>query len=94
MKRSTFLQAASLFTAAAIVQYPATVQACAVCMGADSHTGEALNGAIFLMLGFLGLIFSGIAAVVVSFIRRARTPLPPHTQFTQPFPQTSTDPLS
>jgi hypothetical protein len=45
-------------------------QACAVCMGADFDTGEAINGAIFLMLGFLAAMFIGIGAVAFSFYRR------------------------
>lgn len=46
-------------------------QACPMCMGgADSNNGPALNGAIFLMLGCLGLMFSGIGAVAYGIWRR------------------------
>lgn len=45
-------------------------QACTVCMGADYETGEAINGAIFLMLGFLACMFMGIGAVAFSIYRR------------------------
>lgn len=44
--------------------------------GPDSKSGPALNGAIFFMLGMLGLVFSGIGAVIYQFVRRARNPLP------------------
>ncbi len=82
MKRST-ISRVLLVIAAMVAAHPLSAKACAVCMsGADSHNGEALNGAIFLMLGFLGAIFSGIGAVAYSIFRRSRTPLPPHSQFT------------
>ena len=46
-------------------------QACPMCMGAaDSSNGPALNGAIFLMLGCLGAMFTGIGAVAYGFWRR------------------------
>jgi hypothetical protein len=69
----------------ASVAHPTTTRACAMCMGgADSHNGAALNGAIFLMLGLLVAMFSAIIAVAVSFVRRARNPLAPHVEFTDP----------
>lgn len=47
--------------------------ACATCIGQDGQvTVMAANGAVFVMLGALILVFSTILAVVISFIRRAR----------------------
>lgn len=47
------------------------IQACTICMGAaDEPKGPALNGAIFFMLGCLGVMFSGIGAVAYSIWRR------------------------
>ena len=46
-------------------------RACPMCMGgADAANGPALNGAIFLMLGCLGVMFTGIGAVAYGFWRR------------------------
>lgn len=54
--------------------HPTAVQACAMCFGgnADPRTGEALNGAIFLMLGCIGGMLGLITAVGISFVRRSR----------------------
>jgi hypothetical protein len=53
--------------------HPSAAQACAMCYGAvDPHTGEALNGAIFLMLGCVGGMLGLIVAVGISFVRRSR----------------------
>ena len=47
--------------------------ACATCIGQDGQvTVMAANGAVFVMLGALILVFGTILAVVISFIRRAR----------------------
>jgi hypothetical protein len=73
MKRSATFKALGVLAAVALVQIPHSAQACAMCMGApDNHTGEALNGAIFLMLGCIGAMMLGIGAVAYSFVRRAR----------------------
>ena len=59
-----------------------------MCMGgADSHNGQALNGAIFFMLGMLGVVFAGVGGVVYSMVRRARNPLPPHVQLVASLPE-------
>lgn len=50
------------------------LQACSVCMGAsDGLTASAANGAIFLMLGFVGTILAAIASFVIYLARRARS---------------------
>lgn len=46
-------------------------RACAVCMGADENTGEALNGAIYIMLGCIFTMLALISAVGISLVRRA-----------------------
>jgi hypothetical protein len=90
MRSSFIVRGPVLLAALALIQYPAAARACAVCMGADSHNGEALNGAIFFMLGIL----AGIAAVVFSIARRARRPVPEHAEFTNPFQPPADEPLS
>lgn len=48
-------------------------QACATCIGQSGQvTVLAANGAVFVMLGALMLVFGVIFAIVVTFIRRAR----------------------
>jgi hypothetical protein len=47
--------------------------ACATCIGQDGQTTTlAANGAVYVMFATLALVFTGIAAVVLSFVRRAR----------------------
>jgi hypothetical protein len=69
-----------LLVALGMILGSGSAQACPMCMGADSTTGPALNGAIFFMLGILATVFAGIAAVVFSFWRRAKSPPPPHVE--------------
>ena len=50
-----------------------TTAACATCINQDGGTDVvAANGAVFVMIGALAIIFLGIMAVLYSFIRRAR----------------------
>lgn len=50
-----------------------TTTACATCINQDGGTDVvAANGAVFVMIGALALVFLGIMAVLYSFIRRAR----------------------
>ncbi|MHA3771103.1 hypothetical protein ACXR0O_06135 [Verrucomicrobiota bacterium sgz303538] len=60
-----------------------SAQACGVCMGQTdgSQVGGAINGAIFVMLGFLGLMLAGISGVAFSLWRRAKNTLPQHLEF-------------
>ena len=47
--------------------------ACATCINTEDSTGVvAANGAVFVMMGALGVIFLMIAGVLVSFVRRAK----------------------
>ena len=55
--------------------------ACTVCMGSRGGLlAEAANGAIFLMLGILFVVFSGFIAGGMILVRRGRRPLPEHYQ--------------
>lgn len=50
-----------------------TTTACVTCINQDGGADVvAANGAVFVMIGALGVIFLGIMAVLYSFIRRAR----------------------
>jgi len=58
--------------------------ACSVCMGSNgvvpdaggSDLGGAINGAIFVMLGLIGTVLTGISAVAYSLYKRANAALP------------------
>jgi hypothetical protein len=64
---------------------PATSIACGVCMGQTdgSQIGGALNGAIFVMLAFLGSMLAGISGVAFSIWRRSKNPLPSHLELAE-----------
>ena len=49
--------------------------ACTVCMGADNDVGEAVNGAIFLMLGCIGTMLAGLMGFAFYLMKRANAPL-------------------
>jgi hypothetical protein len=53
--------------------------ACATCRpDPNSNLAGAANGAVVVMLAFMGVVFSGLAAMIISIVRRARacrTPL-------------------
>ena len=69
-------------TAAGLAFHPIVGNACSLCMGgADGKTGEALNGAIFLMLGFIGSMLAAIIVSAMVLARRARLAAPPHAEF-------------
>jgi len=63
--------------------WPAAASACSVCMGANSKTGPAINGAIFLMLGFVAAVLTAVGAFAYNLAKRARSPLPPHVELSQ-----------
>ncbi len=47
--------------------------ACATCQTNPGSTAtQAANGAVLFMLGILAIVFGGFAAMVISFVRRAR----------------------
>ena len=47
--------------------------ACATCVGQSGQQDVvAANGAVFVMIGALGIVFLGILGVLISIVRRAR----------------------
>ena len=69
-----FLRIAVLTVASAA---PATAKACAVCMGAsDTPVASAMNSAIFLMLGLVGLMLFSAGGLIFYLARRARVAQP------------------
>ena len=53
--------------------------ACGVCMGSsDAKVGDAVNGAIFLMLAFIGTMLAALAGFGFYLMKRANAPLSPH----------------
>jgi len=62
---------------------PQTLSACPICMGApDSPAASAVNNAIFIMFGVLGIIFTGIGSVFFSLYRRAKHSSQQHEEMT------------
>lgn len=60
-------------TGALFGMVPHSLFACPMCMGAqDSPTASAVNNAIYLMFGVLGLIFTGLGSLFFSLYRRSR----------------------
>ena len=60
------------------------VHACSVCMGAnDSQIAPAINGAIFLMLGFVGFMMISVLGFIFYLAKRANSPMPPHEELAQ-----------
>ena len=50
-----------------------TLLACPTCrVDPGSTINQATNGAIFVMLGIMAVVFGGFLAVVVSFVRKQR----------------------
>jgi hypothetical protein len=47
--------------------------ACATCIGQSGQQDVgAANGAVFVMIGALGVVFLGIMGVLITIVRRAR----------------------
>jgi len=66
---------------------PATTSACSVCMGnPNTKAAGAMNGAIFLMLGFVALMLSVLGAFIYHLVKRANAPLPPHAEVSATMP--------
>ena len=50
-----------------------TTIACATCINQDGGSDVvAANGAVFVMIGALGIVFLGIIGILLGFMRRAR----------------------
>lgn len=72
--------------AAVLIYLPGIAHACTVCTGQGDNTtqvDEAMNGAIFFMLGVLALILGLISAVSITLFRRAQNPIPAHVQLAE-----------
>ncbi len=66
-----------------LVILPGAASACSVCMGAaNTRTAGAINDAIFVMLGFVALMLTGIGAFILNLRKRAQAPMPPHVEIT------------
>ncbi|MCE9609302.1 MAG: hypothetical protein K8R23_03645 [Chthoniobacter sp.] len=85
MKRSACTRLLATACALALTHLPSTAAACAVCMGdPNSKTAGAINGAIFLLLGFIGGVLGLLVVFGLTLVKRAAAPLPPHAEFSQP----------
>jgi|GEM_PF-312182 len=85
MKRPAFFQRL-LGTALvlAVAALPTTASACSACMGdPNTKTAGAINGAIYIMLGFVAMMLSSLGAFAFYLFRRAQMPVPPHVELTQ-----------
>ena len=81
MKSAVFSRMLIMAVVALGSSVPVTASACAVCMGDPStKTAGAMNGAIFLMLGFVALMLGSVAAFAFYLMRRANAPIPPHAE--------------
>lgn len=85
MKRpASFQRLLGTALALAVAALPATASACSACMGdPNSKTAGAINGAVFIMLGFVALMLGSISAFAFYLFRRAQMPVPPHVELTQ-----------
>jgi hypothetical protein len=70
-----------LLAASTTVLVPQTSSACAVCMGgANSPIAPAMNAAIFLLMGFIGMMLAGIGGFAFYLFKRSKKLLPPHEE--------------
>jgi hypothetical protein len=61
---------------------PEMARACDACMGGKDPTiRPAVNGAIFFMLGMVGMMATGVGFFMHYLAKRAKMPLPPHAEF-------------
>ncbi|MGC3989870.1 MAG: hypothetical protein QM796_09375 [Chthoniobacteraceae bacterium] len=55
------------------------------CLGTtQDRLAPAMNAAIFLLLGIVGVILPAFGYFIYYLARRARMPLPPHAEFVNP----------
>ena len=81
-----FVGAGIKFCTALFLTFPLanSADACTACMGdANSNLGDAANGAIFLMLGLLAIVFGLLGAFGFYLYRRSLAPLPPHVELSE-----------
>jgi hypothetical protein len=75
MTRSTVSRFAAVASAAVLTQFPVTASACAACMGnPNSKTAGAINDAIFILLGCIGLVLGLLAAFAIYLMKRSQAP--------------------
>jgi hypothetical protein len=73
-----------LLSVAVLTSLPTPALACTVCMGdSNSQWAGAVNGMVFLMLGFIGSMMIATGAVAYYLYKRAKTPIPPHIQLVE-----------
>lgn len=78
MKTASPSRAALLVTASILIHLPVTATACTACMGdVNSKSAEAMNAAIFLMLGCIGSMLGGLTIFAIYLMRRANSHLSP-----------------
>lgn len=65
--------------AAFVAMAPADAAACPICFGVDpeSDIGQAMNWAVFALLGVTGGVLSGFIAFIFHLIKRSRMALGP-----------------
>jgi hypothetical protein len=80
MTRSTVTRFAAVTSVAVLTHLPSTASACAACMGnPNSKTAGAINDAIFLLLGCIGLVLGLLAAFAIYLMKRAGGPPAAHS---------------
>jgi len=80
MTCSTVSRFAVAASATALVHLPSTASACAACMGnPNSKTAGAINDAIFVLLGCIGLVLGSLAAFAIYLMKRSEAPRPAHS---------------
>jgi uncharacterized protein (DUF983 family) len=81
VKAKLFRQFSFLF-AVALTSLPTVTHACDVCMGAkDPAIRPAVDGAIFFMLGIIGMMVTCVGFFMRYLAKRAHMPLPAHAEF-------------
>ena len=72
MSRSTVSRFAAAASTAVLTHLPSTASACAACMGnPNTKTAGAINNAIFLLLGCIGLVLGSLAAFAIYLMKRS-----------------------
>lgn len=71
----------TLAMAVALCSLPHAARACDACMGGkDPNVRPAINGAIFFMLGMVGMMAGIVGYCMRCLAKRASMPLPPYAE--------------
>ena len=71
----------TLAMAVALCSLPHAERACDACMGGkDPNVRPAINGAIFFMLGMVGMMAGIVGYCMRCLAKRASMPLPPYAE--------------